>query len=350
MSGSPYWGATWTCIEGCTKCSPGCANCFALAYARRFTGHPKSPCYGLVKNGEWTGEVRCREDRLTVPLRWKDPRVIFVDIRSDTFHPDVPFEFIDRMFAVMALCPQHTFLICTKRAERMAEYWNTDPVAREATINMEGWKLKPRSGHSMDIGAFVPIPNVWLGVTVENQAAADERIPHLLRCPAAVRWVSAEPLLGGLEFSRWMGDGQCDACGWRGFAAETVDLPGYGWPPDDDNHEEGLVCPACNQQKVATLAGTALDCLEPGIDWVATGGETGPGARPCDVEHIRGVVQQCKAANVRVWVKQRGSCRIHDVPIPGSRLLRRPYAKRGDDMSEWPEDMRVRERPEVTRG
>lgn len=366
MSGSAYWDATWTCIEGCTKCSPGCANCFALAYARRYTGYPPSPCYGLVKNGEWTGEVRCREDKLTVPLRWKDPRVIFVNIRSDTFHPDVPFDFIHSMHAIMSLCPQHTFIICTKRAERMAEFYCKDygPYKFECDHTDAGFwveqamyggvtgKRLPERADQQRLHLLTgdnwhwPLPNVWLGVTVENQAAADERIPHLLRCPAAVRWVSAEPLLGGINLLPWIAELRCENhCAWHGYEDELE---------SDDSGGEPR-CPQCESNSaVVDNWDYRGDTRRPPIDWLATGGETGPGARPCDVEHIRSVVEQCKAANVPVWVKQMGSQSCDALTHAESKcrggFKRATPTGRGDDMNEWPEDLQVRERPEVTRG
>ena len=201
--------STWSPLVGCSRVSSGCANCYAVKEVRRLSGnpHPKiaADFAGLVErhgNGQldWTGEVRLLEDRLTLPLRWKKPRRIFVNSMSDLFHESVPNAWIDEIFAVMALCPQHTFQILTKRAERMQSYFAINHAFLFDRID-EASTVYDACHANLDAAGRWPLPNVWLGVSVENQATADERIPWLLRTPAAVRFVSYEPALAAVDFS-----------------------------------------------------------------------------------------------------------------------------------------------------
>lgn len=209
--------ATWNPIAGCSVLSPGCAHCYAMPMAARIEkmmaalGKP-TPYAGLTQPSKagpvWNGRIAVASDEtLTQPLRWKRPRRIFVNSMSDLFHEGVADETIDRIFAVMALCPQHTFQVLTKRAARMRAYMATPN--RENIINGRVWSLlgTPR-GRKIEHGgnwrAVLPLPNVWLGVSTEDQARADERIPHLLATPAAVRFISAEPLLGAIDLRCWL--------------------------------------------------------------------------------------------------------------------------------------------------
>ena len=269
----------WNPVTGCSAVSDGCKNCYAATMTGRLAGmkHSKAKYAGLLNSsGHFNGTVRCHEDVLDKPLNRRKPTTYFVNSMSDLFHAGVPFEFIDKVFAVMmALCPQHTFQILTKRPERMAEYlyWH---------------------GQFTEDGG--PLPNVWLGTSVENQQAADERIPHLLKCPAAVRFLSIEPLLGAIDF----------------------------------------------------LYGPQAWGLLTDIDWAIIGGESGSGARPCNVAWIRSLIDQCKAAGVPAFVKQLGKVPYwaeHRGVAKTIHELRLKHPK-GGDMSEWPEDLRVREMPE----
>jgi protein gp37 len=231
--------------------------------------------------------------QLAKPLAWKTPRRVFVNSMSDLFHPTAPDDYIAAVFGVMAACPQHTFQVLTKHPERAARWFAV-------------WR---------DGGA--PLPNVWLGTSVEDQAAADERIPHLLACPAAVLWVSYEPALGPVDFSAWLPD--------RGLSFTDA---------------EGV-----------PVRGPAR------LDWIVVGGESGPGARPFDVQWARDTVRQCRRASVPVFVKQLGANYIDakngvggysaSPPPEYGRLTRRLCDRKGGDPSEWPEDLRVREWPEV---
>lgn len=336
---------TWNPVIGCTPVSPGCLNCYAATTARRLEAMGKPDyaprdevtperqtmpdAFGVrtipattktvriaeVKNGRavFTGDVRCLPDRLAEPLGWKKPRMVFVNSMSDLFHEAVPFEFIDRVFAVMALCPQHTFQVLTKRPERMAEYltrreiskaWSPSPRGGDGSDESAKWKTpcdrvysiaRSMKGREAAPELIWPLPNVWLGASVENQQTADERILRLLKCPAAVRFLSVEPLLGAVDF-------------WP----EMFGLTGDSW-------------------------------RGPRIDWVIVGGESGPHARPCDVAWIRSVVRQCKDAGVPCFVKQLGSWPMTIGRMPDGR--HRLKDRKGVDPSEWPEDLRVREMP-----
>lgn len=323
MTGIQWTDETWNPVVGCTRASAGCDHCYAVQMTHRLEAMGQEKYAGLTvlnKRGDrhFNGVVRCVEGALQIPLRWRKPRRIFVNSMSDMFHPAVPFEFIDQVFAVMALCPQHTFQVLTKRPGRMAEYLNT-PHEANAFSNLLCWMDHSRPGLMMeDICLEIHnskrwcLPNAWLGTSCEDQAAADERIPHLLRCPAAVRFLSCEPLLGPVDI------------------LEHLAFIGEG-------HEDF------------------------GINWVIVGGESGKNARPCDIGWIRSIVQQCKAAGVPVFVKQigkwpfseterwspRGAPIMVDVHALRQWEFRdKPRDPKGGDPAEWPADLRVREWPD----
>lgn len=232
---------TWNTIRGCSRISEGCRNCYAEKIAYRFSGKDQ-PYEGLIaKTGQWNGQIKPVPEKLTEPLRWKKPRKIFVNSMSDLFHENAPDYLIDQVFSIAARCPQHTFMILTKRPESMCDYMNAR-LTRKSIFNRA---LKIKTKNPL-LGSW-PLPNVWLGVSVEDQATANERIPHLLQTPATVRWISAEPLLGEIDLSAF---------------AE--------------------------------------------IDWVVAGGESGPGARPSHPEWFRFLRDQCQTANVSFFFKQWG--------------------------------------------
>jgi protein gp37 len=305
---------TWNPVVGCTMVSPGCAHCYAETMSNRLRGMAladekdgKSPGrkahYLKVVNedGRWNGRVELVPEALADPLKWKKPRRVFVNSMSDLFHEGVAFDFIDKVFAVMALCPQHTFQVLTKRPERMAEYLKRErPTDPDLQGNVGRWLV---DGHITT--RDWPLPNVWLGTSVENQKAADERIPHLLRCLAAVRFLSCEPLLGAIDLD----------LSFDGIASlrpiRRAD-------------------PSCNRNGA------------PVINWCIVGGESGRGSRECDVRWINSIRKQCAAAGVPCFIKQLGKR-----PVTTDPELRCGMIKdcKGGEPSEWPEELRVREFP-----
>lgn len=289
--------ATWNPIRGCSRVSEGCRNCYAETTAGRSCG-PGQPYEGLVrlaavgKHGRmrWTGEVRFVAEHLADPLRWRKPRRIFVNSMSDLFHESLSNEQIAAVFGVMAAAPQHTFQVLTKRARRMMEWFewianNAASLVREAmkrrvdTRNMEVRScLAELEKYQVDRDHVAypswPLPNVWIGVSVENQDAADERIPELLQTPAAVRFLSCEPLL------------------------ETVDL--------NDVRPKRNGSDLCSIDSLRVQHHLFVDdCWSRNrIDWVIAGCESGAGARPCSADWLRSLRDQCAAAEVPFFLKQ----------------------------------------------
>lgn len=273
--------STWNPVRGCTKVSPGCKNCYAEKFAERWRGVAGHPY-------EHGFDVRLVPEALDLPLRWRKPRRVFVNSMSDLFHEAVPDTFIADVFNTMKQAPRHTFQVLTKRAARMSAF-------------VRRWT-----------GATLPLPNVWLGVSVEDRRSR-ARIAELERTPAVVRFLSCEPLLEDL------GD--------------------------------------------LELAGT-------GIRWVIVGGESGPRARPCAEEWVRSIVGQCRAAGAAVFVKQLGAYVVSEQRTAPAELMANPERlgpedrapngevwawraglrhPKGSDPAEWPADLRVRQMPEVTR-
>lgn len=318
--------ATWNPARGCSRVSEGCRNCYAERMAARFSepglwGHgfaemrERHERDAIVSVPRWTGHVELVESNLGIPLRWRKPRRVFVNSTSDLFHEKLSDEDIDRVFAVMARCPQHTFQVLTKRPERMRRWFAGQHLA-DPPLNVHRsttpWAPQIHAGDPCCFPAIVtdqparqsreltpwPLPNVWLGTSVEDQASANERIPHLLETPAAVRFVSCEPLLGSTSFNL-----ETDVC----------TIPSH----------------------------------PTGIDWVIAGGESGPGARPCHVEWIRSIVKECRDEGVAVFVKQLGA--HPKVTIDGMPLdVPLGRAAKGGRWEEWPaylDDLKVREFP-----
>jgi protein gp37 len=294
--------ATWQPITGCQIVSDGCKNCYAMQLAGTRLAHTPSRSGLTRKNAAgkhiWTGETRFNRETLDQPLRWKRPRRIFVCAHGDLFAESVPTDWIDQVFAIMALAPQHTFQVLTKRPERMREYvadQNTPRRVARVCIDLfldhkvkatNDWPVQSVGDIDDPEGVTInwPLPNVWLGVSVEDQAAADARIPHLLATPAAIRWISAEPLLGLVDLSELPGQ----------------DLDGV------DTHDAlaGLYWAKCE--------GTNVFLDAPRLDWVVVGGESGPGARPMHPGWARSLRDQCAAAGVPYFFKQWGKW----VPAP----------------------------------
>ena len=298
--------ATWNPITGCSVVSPGCTNCYAMRLAgTRMNHHPSRA--GLTIQSKagpvWTGDVRLNEEWLTQPLRWSRPRMIFVCAHGDLFHESVPDEWIDRVFAVMALAPQHTFQVLTKRAQRMRVYFAArtegDPWAEAADAigNLLGTTHHPAALEPKDM----PLQNVWLGVSVEDQRRADERIPELLETPAALRWLSAEPLLGPIDLEK------IDVAAWMRTYRSGSDI---GQHPYDPDMRWPLLAPFEHMQS---------GWSSPGLDWVVVGGESGPGARPMHPDWPRAIRDQCERAGVPFFFKQWGEWAV-DRLRPGSDL------------------------------
>ena len=308
--------ATWNPITGCSVVSAGCKNCYAMKLAgTRLQHHPSRAGLTIdTSNGPvWNGEVRFNEQWLDEPLKWKRPRMIFVCAHGDLFHGSVPDEWIDKVFAVMALAQHHTFQVLTKRPERMLAYFEAPD--RDEAIGWDAAQIVEDSGRGdygiangliHGINGYVstvspkphyyrwPLPNVWLGVSVENQEAADERIPLLLETPAAVRWISAEPLLGPVDLTLWF---DCD--GYTGCADDGIK----------------------------------------GLHWVVAGGESGQNARPMHPDWARSLRDQCNEAGVAFLFKQWGEYAPTErtmtevarseqkhVPVPHSVKQRLPVA------------------------
>ena len=312
--------ATWPITVGCTRTAPagsaqsGCGDasgggCYAEQSVARVNrcsigaGRPApyADLVRLVKRGDrtvarWTGGAKFFPDRLAMPLRWKRPRRIFVSSQSDLFHESLTNEQIAAVFGVMAAAPRHTFQVLTKRAARMRAWFEwvsgmsgvnltSGAVTRMACDPLTSCLIKAdRLGAKIppaDIqhAPSWPLPNVWIGVSVENQAAADERIPELLRTPAAVRWISAEPLIGpvqlgpvGLHYAY-----RCDECG------------------DNAVPESDGTCHDC---------GGGCEMSRDRLDWCVMGAESGPGARAADPAWFRSLAEQCRDARVPVFFKQ----------------------------------------------
>jgi len=277
---------TWNPATGCTKVSTGCKHCYAdrlfsKVYSKDRVIIP-TPADGITEEtaippheptGHWTRprkftDVWLHPERLDQPLHWKKPCMVFVNSMSDLFHEDIPFEFIDKIFARMFIANWHTFQILTKRPLRALEYFNE-------------YKSGKRFGE-------MPLPNVWLGISCENQATADERIPILLQVPAAVRFLSCEPLLDEISLSDLQ---RSDGKGVHHYDCLSCDVD-----PVDDEAFHGNT-----------------------IDWVIVGGESGPSYRPMDLRWARDIRDQCAFNEVPFFFKQTAGKKA----IPGDLQIRK---------------------------
>lgn len=328
---------SWPVVNGCRRKSAGCGTgraggCYAERLAATRLKH-NDRYRGLAvmteKGPQWTGEYRLVEKELTVPLRIRKPSRIFVADMGDLFYEAVPFEVIDRVFAVMLMATRHTYQILTKRPERMAEYIRAHRIVEinEAARRIRtergerGGPVLSPSGHPW--GGRVPW---WLGTSVEDQDTADERIPHLLSAWLAplfgpVPWVSYEPALGGVDFRAYV------SCG-LGKCRELREVGG------------DRCCPACGWSEEDQRTA-------PKLRWIVCGGESGPGARPFDLVWARVAIKHCAAASVPVFFKQAGA-RPRDSDrgyFPASEVRLR--SRKGADLSELPPDLHVREYPEM---
>ncbi len=262
---------SWNPIVGCSHVSAGCDNCYAEKMAYRLACMDM-PFYDMVQEeGQWNGRTEFVKSALDKPLHWKKPRKIFVGSMGDLFHKSVPFGWIDRVWDIMHLADWHTYQILTKRPKVLYEYCEEKQRGT--------W---PK--------------NIWLGVTAENQAMADKRIPILLQIPAAKRFVSIEPMLGEVnleETSIGQSIGPCDQCG---------------------------------KMKGSSECGCCMGI--PSLDWVIVGCESGPKRRECKIKWVRSIVEQCKEAGVKIFVKQ--------LEVGG---------KVTSDMEQFPKTLQVRQFP-----
>lgn len=253
-------------IVGCSKISPGCEHCYAERMARRLAAMDVAGYNDgvLTSTGNWGGKTVLVESALEKPMHWNKPRAIFINSMGDLFHENTPYEWIDQVFAIAALCPQHLFLVLSKRAERMAKYFNDKNTAGRILTSKMGAGFDSNTYFNLSVD--IPLGNVWLGVSAENQEQYDNRIRNLLSCPAAIRFVSGEPLLGAIH-------------------ADYIGM----------------------------------------LDWVICGGESGPGARPMNPDWARSLRDQCMDSAVPFFFKQHGSALwgtpYHQEPNKGGDVL-----------------------------
>lgn len=348
-TGISWTDATWNPIAGCSVISPACTNCYAMAMAARIEAMnagerqgrgrwregqlqevPLTHYAGLTQPSKagpvWTGKIVQAPDYiLAQPLHWKRPRRIFVNSMSDLFHESVPDEWIDRIFAVMAFCAKtkvdgnevitgyearHIFQVLTKRSRRMREYMTELKAAADGSkgtgilghrLNGAARRLSYDLGHPFWPNAPFTIwgwisdgfPGLWLGVSAEDRSRANERISDLLATPAAKRFVSIEPMLGPVDLGKarglpvyWEGDASDGPLPLTSWGKEIGSMPRRGWVKHSGN-------------------------MQPWLDWVICGGESGPNARPMHAAWPRALRDQCAAAAVPFFFKQWGEWAPH---------------------------------------
>ncbi|HEY5318066.1 MAG TPA: phage Gp37/Gp68 family protein [Solirubrobacteraceae bacterium] len=306
--------STWNPSTGCAEVSPGCAHCYAKTFAERWRGIPGHPY-------EQGFDLRLWPERLSLPLRWRKPSVIFVNSMSDLFHEEIPDEFVDRVFAVMAWASWHTFQVLTKRPERMRDYL-TDPgvvdrIDRAMCAACCSEVAPGACGFPGDdcglFGCEFPLANVWVGVSIENRRFV-HRADLVRQTPAAVRFISAEPLLGPL-----VDRPACPDCGGTGL----------------------LELGACDACEGFGRYRTEYDLDLTEIDWLIVGGESGPRSRPMDLEWVDALAGAAREQGTALFVKQLGA-----------RWARARHSSsiKGGDPGDWPERLRVREMPRATGG
>jgi protein gp37 len=323
---------TWNPVVGCSKVSPGCAHCYAETMAARLKGmaladiaagrdpgRKRHYIDAIDDKGRWSGKLIPVPEALDDPDSWRKPRQVFVNSMSDLFHESILETFIAAVFTSMRRNCKHTYQVLTKRARRMAEVVGRWRACEHGWITHNGRNPHGYSDKgSGEPGTLVgdpdnwPLRNVWLGVSCEDQKRADERIPWLLKTPAAVRFLSCEPLLGPIDLSRWMS--------------------GLDVSRDEDGRDLGSASGGSD------------------IDWVIVGGESGHDARPCDTSWVRSIVRQCRDASVPCFVKQMGSNPKSTLGGQHTATGTKQFSfnitdKKGGDIAEWPEDLRVREFP-----
>lgn len=296
--------STWNFITGCSRVSPGCERCYAERLDLRFRKDAKP----------WTAQnaahnVRIHEEKLALPIHWKKPRKVFVNSMSDLFHERVPEAILRQAFVTMAMCPQHTFQILTKRPARMKAF--IESLVAEQDFFLDHWQ---GGGEHSD-----SFPNVWLGVSVEDQRRADERIPLLLQTPAAVRFLSCEPLLEPVSLANALTPNDDD---W-----DAVNLIDQEPTPEEfieENELEGdyinfddrlVRNPEWIEHHNCRVRRAKLAALGRQLHWVIAGGESGPHYREMKTEWATWIRDQCESAEIPFWFKQHSGARSEMNPL-----------------------------------
>lgn len=310
-TGIEWTDATWNPIVGCSIVSKGCTNCYAMRVAHRMEAiadaswdssvpHQYRALTKPSKAGPvWTGRINIAPDHiLTQPLRWTRPRRIFVNSMSDLFHENVSTEWVDKIFAVMALTPWHTYQILTKRPERMRDYIHAVVYNEPCRINEH---IADLAGDDKIDSWSPPLPNVWLGVSVEDQDTAEDRIPLLLDTPAAIRFVSCEPLLESIDLDQMdMPDGDSYISALKSLTwQEYYDRCWKGTEKTEAESMDALL----DYHNLSALPDGKMHNT---LDWVIAGGESGPDARPMHPDWVRVLRDQCADAGVPFLFKQWG--------------------------------------------
>jgi protein gp37 len=280
-------------IVGCSRISAGCEKCYAETAAKtaRLQQFPQ-----YQKVAKWNGTVEFVESQLIKPYEWKKSKKIFICSMADIFHENVPFNWVEEIFYMIENCPQHTFQILTKRPERMIEFFD--------------WYIARNSDHSVELQWTMP-DNIWLGVSCENQAMADKRIPLLMEIPAKVRFLSCEPLLEPINLSKFL------PIEWSEIAEDWIE----SWPG---------------------IGSYSRDAYP---DWIIVGGESGAGSRPCHIDWIRDIASQCQSAKVPVFIKQLGSNAIATRSDNTGNYKLKLKDRKGSDILEWFDDLRLQQFP-----
>jgi protein gp37 len=327
MSKIEWTDHTLNPLVGCTHASAGCKNCYAESASKTGRLQQFSQYHGVVdERGHWTGKINFVPAQLEKLFKFRKPTRVFM---SDPFHPAVKDERLDQIFAAIALNPQVTVQMLTKRPERMLEYISSLRGVRlrsglmRLRMQLEGI---PDPRYNMLNDEILPLKNLHPGVSIENQKTADERIPLLLQTPAALRFLSLEPLLEAVNLTK------------RQLNGNQYNYLLNSWSPYGGGSR-------------GATAGGRISTLQSAIDWVIVGGESGSGARLCDTDWIYSIVEQCQSSRVPVFVKQMGSkvmCECRTPEHPDWDELGPIYriSGKGGDMQEWPERLRVREFPE----
>lgn len=307
----PYSQRNYETVGGCDKIKSGCKNCYAIPLIHRMNCCQKKQgrYKGLVKDGDWTGKVELFEDRVEQPLHRGIPTTYFVNSRSDTFHKDVPWAFIDKIHTVMALCPQHKFLLFTKRWERARNYYTDETYGgnmRAAVVETNAMHIStakhkeafPWLDENCGASLIWPLPNVHLYFSAGTQPEVDEAVSILLEIPVAVRGLSLEPFLEALHIS-------------------SVPM--------------GIVT------KDELTYTPVVARLQDHIDSIIVGCESGTKRRPCKIEWVDSIVDQCKEAGVPCYVKQINTTDLRPPGVFNNKVSTKP--------EEWPPSLRVRDMP-----